>query len=703
MIKSKLRSLRTLNATKAIMREGKIIKKEHGWSHSKYFVLCRAQCLDGLIKMALFEPEWIKAGIESPKYEVFINVKGEEWITRELDRSGKEFAWHSAMIRSLYGWYFCRDAYLTQDTKETLNRTFKDFDGDPLRKLENWQQSIRDKERERKEALETAPWDEDMKLIPKLPQSFEGWMQKECCKDFYIFYKYEKSGAKTGFCSRCHKTVSIKEPKHGKETKCPHCGAKATFKVLGKIQTLSTGTYYGQIIQNIEGGIVIREFMQRQHHFDGKGKVNRFTLETTRTLIFPDHMKMYEWGTYKNKCVRWIEIGSSNSYWRGSSKLYKRNWKSIRGNEIFKQSAIELWDVLPVSVSKYLTFEKEYPVIEKLAKVGMFRLASRFFEYLYDRDTLIDAKETELPKILKIDASRLKRLRAMDGDIKHLKWMQLEKIADTVWPDEVIKGLAEAGINSNDFGFLNPPISYVRAYNYLIKQAEKSGDTVYQTLQTWRDYHNMADQLKMDTKLDYISRPKDLTAAHNELVLIKSAGSIKKTAAELRKKWPKAEEHLKNLEKFEYAKGDYQIIAPKSLDDIVKEGIVLRHCVHTCDYYFARIQTDESYLFFLRKTAYPDMPWYTLEVEPSGNIRQKRTTGDNQNEDFEAAVGFLKDWQKYFKKQLTKKEKKLGEKANVLRKKNYADLRKNQNRIWHGKLAGQLLADVLEADLMLAE
>ena len=52
---------------------------------------------------------------------------------------------------------------------------------------------------------------------------------------------------------------------------------------------------------------------------------------------------------------------------------------------------------------------------------------------------------------------------------------------------------------------------------------------------------------------------------------------------------------------------------------------------------------------------------------------------------------------------MTKKEKKLGEKADILRKKNYADLRKNQNRIWHGKLAGQLLADVLEADLMLAE
>ena len=94
------------------------------------------------------------------------------------------------------------------------------------------------------------------------------------------------------------------------------------------------------------------------------------------------------------------------------------------------------------------------------------------------------------------------------------------------------------------------------------------------------------------------------------------------------------------------------------------------------------------------------MPWYTLEVEPSGNIRQKRTTGDNQNPDFDKALGFLKKWQKFFKKQLTEEEKELGKKADKLRKENYAELRKNGNKVWHGKLAGQLLADVLEADFM---
>ena len=56
--------------------------------------------------------------------------------------------------------------------------------------------------------------------------------------------------------------------------------------------------------------------------------------------------------------------------------------------------------------------------------------------------------------------------------------------------------------------------------------------------------------------------------------------------------------------------------------------------------------------------------------------------------------------QKFFKKQLTEAEKKLGIKANELRKKQYKQLREDGKRVWHGPLAGQLLADVLEADFM---
>ena len=290
----------------------------------------------------------------------------------------------------------------------------------------------------------------------------------------------------------------------------------------------------------------------------------------------------------------------------------------------------------------------------------------------------------------------------MDANIFSLRWMQYEKSADTIWSDEMIKDFGEAEFKTSEFNFLHTPISFVKCHNYLKKQSAIMEENLPQVLITWRDYINMAKQLKMNTKCDQIVRPKDLKMAHDELVLIQQSKGLEKQANEVEKKWPRVKEQLPKLQKYEYTLGEYTIIAPKSILDIVTEGTILKHCVHTCDYYFDRIQTDESYLFFLRRSKQPDMPWYTLEVEPSGNIRQKRTTGDNQNADFQKAVPFLIKWQQHFKKQLTAEEKELGERANTLRKENYQKLRKNGNRVWHGRLAGKLLADVLEQDFMAA-
>lgn len=728
MRKEELRKLRSLPATEAIKREGRVqVERSSGWgtwqhkyTTSKWKTLIRAQYLSGIIKVAIFIPDDITKKIYTPRYELFINPKGYEFITRELDDKGKEVRWLTAMVQNLPGvypyesYYGSREAaiYLTQDTYRTFNTLLTPLDDaesklkDTYRgvdRLRKWQQMIRDEDIRQKEAREIKPWDEDMALVPELPKSFDEWMKYSVCKNVFIFYEYKASGAKEGYCSRCKTVVPIKEPRHDKKTTCPHCKAKALFKASGKIRTLSTESYTAQIIQKIKGGIVIRKIDQQQL-YGSKGYMHPYARnsEWERIIITDDNaVRRYVYGLYKNKCHRWILDNSAAYYYRKDVKLYKRNWKAVCNTEVFRHSAIGLWDELPTDVTSYLQIEKGNPAVEMLARIGMFKLAAGLIRARYDHN-LLKEDATEIAKILRIDNARLKRLKNMDADVKHLRWMQLEKLANTIWPDEMIDGLAQAGITPSMLNFLNPPIAYPKAYRYLAKQSTIAGVSMYDVIGTWQDYLNMADQMKMNTKLEQIEFPKDVKAAHDELVLLRESAGIKKQAAELRKKWPKAEKHLKALTKFEYKDEKYQIVTPKSLDDIVKEGIILHHCVHTCDYYFSRIQSDESYLFFLRKASNPDMPWYTLEVEPSGNIRQKRTTGDNQNKDFEDAIGFLKKWQNYFSKKLTKKEKELGVISDKLRKENYSNLRKNQNKVWHGKLAGQLLADVLEADFMAA-
>ena len=124
-------------------------------------------------------------------------------------------------------------------------------------------------------------------------------------------------------------------------------------------------------------------------------------------------------------------------YWYGNyGKLYRRNLKALT-KTILKNSAIMLWKELPCSSERYLFVEKNNPVIEMLAKINLLGLAKEIVQTNYDKD-LLNQDATELSKALKIDSARLKRLKNMTPTTITLKWMQYEKMANTIWPDCMI-------------------------------------------------------------------------------------------------------------------------------------------------------------------------------------------------------------------------------------------------------------------------
>ena len=137
---------------------------------------------------------------------------------------------------------------------------------------------------------------------------------------------------------------------------------------------------------------------------------------------------------------------------------------------------------------------------------------------------------------------------------------------------------------------------------------------------------------------------------------------------------------------------------PQQQESIGK--LQLSHCVGKSDRYWERIEQQEAYILFLRKTAEIDKPYYTLEVEPNGTIRQKRTYFDRQNDDLKDAEMFLKEWQKVVSERLTESDREKAEKSKILRLQEFEQLRQDDVRIHVGDLAGQRLVDVLVSDLM---
>lgn len=726
MRKEELRKLKRINATTKTVElsknNNKKMRYKSKWSDSyterntEYDMLIRCQTRGKILMVCVFFPKKVAAGERTPTYEIYCNAEGDEYITRIMEK-GKEQKWSGAMadnlgsIRNSMRWY--------SNYKNTDRRIWENPEGKGIiqkflgtrRKglygLIEWQRDVKHRNTIEAEKRQKAPWDADMKLIPPVMAGFKEWMLTEAVREYFIFYEYSRSGTKTGYCSHCRRDVPIEQPKHNKKGRCPCCKAEIQYKVSSRIQTLRTTEYKGEVIQKIKGGVVIRSFYQRQWYRDTDYRAPKDNLNEYERILLMENgtVKRYYFGPYKNKEYRWILDKNyipyrRSYYYRREKKLYSRNLTRLKKTAL-KNSAIDLWDELPADTASYLVLEKGNPAIEKLARIGMFNLAKDLLEARY-QNNLLREDASELTKILKIDTGRLKRLKAVNGGIYHLKWYQYEKLVNRMWPDEMIKDFGNCKFETSAFNFLPAPHSYVKIWNYLKKQSEMCGESMARVRDTWDDYMNMAQKAKLNTRSEMIYRPKDLKQAHNEVVMILQSGAMEKQAEMLEKKWPEVNKILPRLQKYEYSDGKYTILAPKGIIDIVKEGTALQHCVHTCDFYFDRIQRDESYLFFLRKTDSVDVPWYTLEVEPSGNIRQKRTTGDNQNKDFEDAVKFLKKWQKEFKKRMTKEEKELGVRADQARQEEYAKLRKDGNRVWHGKLAGQLLADVLEKDFMAA-
>lgn len=131
-------------------------------------------------------------------------------------------------------------------------------------------------------------------------------------------------------------------------------------------------------------------------------------------------------------------------------------------------------------------------------------------------------------------------------------------------------------------------------------------------------------------------------------------------AGEILQTYPHIEQNLQAIrEKFAFTGEKFQLQVPNVLEDILKESRTLCHCIANSDTYWERIERKESYLLFVRKASALDTPYYTVEAEPNGTVRQVRTQYNRQNDDIGEVRAFLKIWQKQLAKQLTQKDKQL--------------------------------------------
>lgn len=145
----------------------------------------------------------------------------------------------------------------------------------------------------------------------------------------------------------------------------------------------------------------------------------------------------------------------------------------------------------------------------------------------------------------------------------------------------------------------------------------------------------LRDYLNMSTKLgqEFEKYPKSLKKEH-DIVQLNYRVQQDKMKKESFASMVSSDEY----KMLEYKKKDYSIITPKEMEDLIKEGNELSHCVAS---YVESIINNRCKIFFLRNTKFIENPLATIEVR-GGSIRQakgyaNRSISSDQKE-------FIKRW-----------------------------------------------------------
>lgn len=665
-----------------------------------YDAFLRAEEEEGLLRVFVFSKKQINAGVKTPAYLIFASKKEHCFRTYDF---GQE-KWRDAMLFNLglseNKW--CAPKIYTPKIDECLIRKYFSIDyGSGANALYYFQKDVLERRRLKRDKKMTDAWDKKMEEVPKLPKDWRTWVRKSG-KEHFIFYAYQKSGAKEGYCSHCERVVPIKKPRYNAYGTCCRCRKKAQYKSIKKFGRIWTNRRQVQLLQRCSSGLLLRIFETQTVYRAEFYRHPEVLYWETERVFYDNHWKStrYYHGLFKNREYRWIQDSrtySWNTCYMQSGKTYRRTLPMLEKGILRKSGLPEMIRRFEINPERYMRVLEEHPCLEQIVKAGLYTLA---VELLHDWYGVKINQAKSLTDILQLNKGRIKRLRLNRGGKFLLTWLQREQAENVCYAKGLIAWFVEMEFEPDDFRFLPQKMSYLQIRNYLERQAKEMEETVNQVHIVWRDYLSMAKKLGMDVEDTIVYRTPKLRLRHRQLIDRMEEEELDKRAKEIEKMHPKVEGVYREiLGKYQYLDREYAIVEPKGVADIVREGTALHHCVDKGQDYFERIEDQETYILFLRRSSEKDVPYYTLEVEPGGVIRQLRTKYDRQDKEISKIKEFLSRWQENVQKKMTEEDWSLVEKSRRKRDVELEKLREEKVMIWDGNQR-RLLVDVLEEDLL---
>lgn len=614
------------------------------------------------------------------------------------------------------------------EAKKALKSTYSE---DVFRQIESEESEFSRNQRISAEDRRQQRIREKMLMVPPIPADFEDWFFRVSGLDElnYLIYDEENEHYK---CTACGKKIPAgKGIRNLKRTVCPECGTEVTPR-RNRNQLTITVEGHVALFQKIDHYTVVQRDIDLEAVYDVNGRhltmseAQRMFYEwkwkdcgkkNDRRLYYAQYMRTDRRGLYE------IETGfdwKSNPCGRRSfdAYLYPSNFvDDLKGSEL-EDKAYMLKAVAEsfscVNVARMVTctaYEDSCRTVEMAAKLGFRRiLREAFTDRRWWEDISHDLYGTNgetINFLMSMPKQERNRLRMIDGSHIAYDWLLYARENKMHISDEMLRFLDEAQIGTDDLKKLPGVISAGKLMHYIRRQQEESykGRSAKDVYSQWLDYLEMEQKLDKNLADDMILWPRELKKRHaaaveecreKEAYLMAKANLERAQAREreICEKFPNAAEVLEKIrERFAFEDDTYLIRVPAGLYEISQEGYALHHCVGSSDRYFERMDREETYICFLRKKEAPDAPFYTVEVEPGGTIRQHRGMYDEEPE-LDKVKPFLKKWQQHLHKQLTDRDKELAEMSRAGREKSLKErlmIGGEMDRVYRG-----LMEDLME-------
>lgn len=566
-----------------------------------------------------------------------------------------------------------------------------------------------------------------MNCVPEVTNEMREWIFKQS----YELERFMKDDS-TGFwnCSKCGETFEEfsfeSKPKRHKLLHCPSCGT------LGKVEVRKAGRVNIDTTMSVIQGFTDPEGIHRavirhfdvEFHFTPYAKKDIKLSEATRVITGTQNTKYGGYDIYYNHCPKRTRgyygyyagphdcISEQCAWDKGNpaNRKMKEEYLYPDGIEALEGTAFEHW----IRSLKYMSMQhikidyNSLMAVSKKALAGVTELLikGRFKEILREQPSHcyswdgrysgpLNLEGQNIQEVFGInDKQLINRLRDKNGGETMLRWLKYSDKTGIKFSDRALKWFSDHTDRVTNDGItkLLDYMSPEASMNYITRQQAESYPTqgIARVIEQYADYMAMCEAIGKDTSDEMVYRPRELKRRHDELITEKQQLDIvrrmnenpekrKEEADKMRQKFPGAEEILREITpKFAWEDENYIILVPQNLVEIMIEGNALHHCVGSSDRYFDRIIQRETYICFLREKQKPNIPYYTIEVEPGGTIRQHRGAFDEEP-NIELVKPALRNWQRHIKKQMSKKDKEWAKISQIKREENIKQLKASNN------------------------